>query len=204
MSDGDELDEPAGVEAEASDIETAEDVEAGRDEFDGGEPETPEGDQAEAATEDGGKVPPAAPVATTPAKSVNPFDAEPYDLGLCTVTIQIVLLPIDGDKERQVMVGVRNHQDPWILETYSLPDLPLPPNIWRMLQILKAELPARQLAKEMRDAEAAKKPEAKPAPTPKAPEKVKPKEKPAPPKLVVPKPATSNKTPSADQIALFG
>ena len=133
------------------------------------------------------------------------FLDDPYEFEQCTITAQIVLLPDDGHEcGREVMIGVRNHQDAYILQVFRLADLALPEPLLTMLGELREQLPARAVAKAMRDAEKANHQkdvdqararvtttQAKPA-------------TPAP----APKPAVAQKyagkKPTADQLALFG
>lgn len=100
-------------------------------------------------------TPAAIPVAAKPA---NPLLDDPYEFDQCTITVQMTMLPDDGHQDgREVMVGVRNHADQFIMGIFRLGELPMPDGINSLLDQLREQLPARELAKAMRDAEANKK-----------------------------------------------
>jgi hypothetical protein len=83
--------------------------------------------------------------------------AEPYDFDRCTITIGIQLLPIaDGSdpSERQVIVGVRNHNDPPIIRFATLAEITSPVVIANLLAQLRAEFPVREQARREREAKA--------------------------------------------------
>ncbi len=101
----------------------------------------------------------AAPVEQAPAANAEPSapQDEPYDFDHCTITIGIQLLPVtEGDDpiERQVIIGVRNHDDPPIVRFATLAEVTFPTVIASLLAQLRAELPARQQARVERAAKA--------------------------------------------------
>jgi hypothetical protein len=84
---------------------------------------------------------------------------EPYDFNRCTITIGIQLLPLaeGGDpKERQAIIGVRNHNDPPILRMGRWEDLATGFRFiaQELLDQLRADLPARERARQEREAQA--------------------------------------------------
>ena len=136
-------------------------------------------------------APPAAPA---PMVDTNPLTGDPYEFEQCTISVQIILLPDDGDpRGREVVIGVRNHQDAPIIRAFRFSDVPLASPVTDLLEELRAELATRELAKQKRDAEAAAKPSPKPAPV-KA--ETKPKPEPA-------KPVKVGNQPSTAQMSLF-
>jgi hypothetical protein len=111
-----------------------------------------------AAAESASKAP------AKPEKIVNPVLADPYEFDKCTVAIQIVLLPTDGDPHgREVVIGVRTHQDAPIIRVFRMDQVPLQVPITDLLEELKAQLPGRAMEKIQRETKEAKK--HKPAPT---------------------------------------
>lgn len=103
-------------------------------------------------------APTASVTAPVPPKPANPLLDDPYKFDECTITVQLTMLPNDGHADgREVMVGVRNHADPFIMGIFRLNELPLPDGIRALLDELQEQLPARELAKAMRAAEANKK-----------------------------------------------
>lgn len=82
------------------------------------------------------------------------IEKQPYDFNKCTVQIAIQLLPDDqgrlrdgGPNGRMVIVGVRSHLDAPIVRALRLSELgTLPPIVDELLDELKRELPARELA----------------------------------------------------------
>ena len=136
---------------------------------------------------------------------------DPYEFDNCTISIQIVLLPADGSElGREVMIGVRNHQDPPIIRVFRESEVALASPVTDLLEELRGELDARKMANAVRMAdEAKKKAEQKPA-TAKAPQAEKPAPKPVekkPAPVVVKKVAPVKKVgkePSKEQLSLFG
>jgi len=97
------------------------------------------------------------PDVPTAPKAEQPLAAEPYDFDHCTITIGIQLLPtLDGSdpSDRQVIVGVRNHNDPPIIRFATLAEITSPVVIAQLLAQLRAELPAREQARREREAKA--------------------------------------------------
>ncbi|AGY57989.1 hypothetical protein [Gloeobacter kilaueensis] len=81
---------------------------------------------------------------------------EAYDFERCTVTLTLQLLPDDGNAlGRQVVCGVRSHNDPPIIDTLRLSELQLPPVLTSLLEQLAATYPARQIARQRRTVSAA-------------------------------------------------
>jgi hypothetical protein len=83
---------------------------------------------------------------------------EPYDFDRCTITIGIQLLPVPegGDpKERQAIIGVRNHADPPILRMGWWEDLATGFRFiaQELLDQLRVDLPARERACQEREAQ---------------------------------------------------
>ena len=74
------------------------------------------------------------------------IERQPYEFEKCTVQIAIQLLPNDGDANgRQVVVGVRSHQDAPILRLMRWSELgALPLTVMGLVEQLQAELPARE------------------------------------------------------------
>jgi hypothetical protein len=96
-----------------------------------------------------------------PSATVEPPTApdEPYNFDRCTITIGIQLLPLAevGDpKERQAIIGVRNHNDPPILRMGRWEDLATGFRFiaQELLDQLRADLPARERARQEREAQA--------------------------------------------------
>jgi hypothetical protein len=84
---------------------------------------------------------------------------EPYDFNRCTITMGIQLLPLaeGGDpKERQAIIGVRNYDDPPILRMGRWEDLATGFRFisQELLDQLRADLPARERARQEREAQA--------------------------------------------------
>ena len=92
---------------------------------------------------------------TTPAapeKIVNPVTTDPYEFDQCTIAVQIVLLPHDGDaRGRELMVGVRNHQDTPIIRVFRMDEIQLPEAVTGLLDELRAQLPMRAMEKIQRE-----------------------------------------------------
>ena len=139
-----------------------------------------------------------------PEKIVNPVLADPYEFDQCTVAIQIVLLPNDGDAHgREVVIGVRTHQDTPIIRVFRLDQVPLGAPITNLLEELRAQLPSRAMEKIERETKEAKK--RKPAPAPARPTAnanttTSSSTKTTPP-LVTPKKA--GKEPTEGQLSMF-
>ncbi|SRR5258706_15732972 len=125
-------------------------------------------EENDADAEEPAPTPAAQPENKTPAKPekiVNPVLADPYEFDKCTVAIQIVLLPADGDPHgREVVIGVRTHQDTPIIRVFRLDQVPFQSPITDLLEELKAQLPGRAMEKIQRETKETKK--RKPAPTP--------------------------------------
>ena len=131
---------PAETEAEANANQDAPVV------ADEEQADTMTGDDAELGEDDTGDSTTSVPAR---AKREAPVE-EPYDFDRCAIQIGMQLLPDDGDPAgRPVVVGVRNHADPPIVALARLSALgPLPQVVTELLDRLRAELPARRIAKE--------------------------------------------------------
>ena len=117
------------------------------DEDNGGEKKIPQGQP--------GPIPPLAKPAIQEEPKVG-IEYDPYDFDKCVISVQLVYLPREEGKERQVMVGVRSHLDAPLIEVYNEPDLVnLNEIIRRLLERIKNEIPRRGLVK--KEAEAARK-----------------------------------------------
>ncbi len=92
---------------------------------------------------------------------------EPYHFEQCTIQVSLQILPRGEGTDRQVVIGVRNHQDAPIVRTASLSTLTLPAILSEMLTQLESEMPTRKLLKDERElkekAEAEKKAAKSPA-----------------------------------------
>ncbi len=119
-----------------------------------------EGDIAADADDAGdADAPPDAALPAQPAVPAEPPipPVEPYDFDRCTITIGIQLLPLTdgGDpRERQAIIGVRNHNDPPIIRFAALEEITSPVVIANLLAQLRAELPVREQAHREREAQA--------------------------------------------------
>ncbi|MEH1780876.1 MAG: hypothetical protein V7L26_17535 [Nostoc sp.] len=81
--------------------------------------------------------------------------ANSYEIANCPITLNLQIFPDDGSVEgRQIVIGIRNHQDPPIIKSCRSEDFTcgvIPQLIDELLAELKAELPARLLAAVERD-----------------------------------------------------
>lgn len=103
---------------------------------------------------------------TNPEKVVNPVTADPYEFDQCTIAVQIVLLPYDGNEHgREVMVGVRNHQDAPIIRVFRMDEIQLPEAITGLLDELRSQLPMRAMEKIQRETKQKEAKKRKPATT---------------------------------------
>ena len=139
---------------------------------------------------------------------------EPYVAGHCTVTIALTLQPDDSHRDgRQVLIGVRSHDEAPLIGIARLNELQLPGEIVTLLEKYELELPARgqalaeKLAQEeaRRQADEAKR---KARTTPKS-KSAKAEGMPAPqptslPALVAEGPALEITPQPTPQISLFG
>lgn len=138
---------------------------------------------------------------------------EPYVAGRCTVTIALTLQPDDGHRDgRQVLIGVRSHDEAPLIGTARLSELQLPGEIITLLERYELELPARgqvrakKLAQEeaRRQADEAKrKARATPKNKPARPEGTTPASPSPPPAPVAEEPSPEIKPQPAPQISLF-
>ena len=130
---------------------------------------------------------------------------EPYHFEQCTIQVSLQILPRGEGTDRQVVIGVRNHQDAPIVRTAPLSTLTLPAILSEMLTQLELDMPARKLLKDERElrgkAEAEKKAAAKTATRKAAGKPV------APPQPTTNKPAgapqSTGEVAQMSQIALF-
>ncbi|MFN6474029.1 MAG: hypothetical protein RMY36_030740 [Nostoc sp. SerVER01] len=78
----------------------------------------------------------------------NPELAKSYEFPNCPITISLQIFPEDGSPEgRQILIGIRNHQDPPIFKSHRSNDLAcIQQLIDELLAQLQAELPARLVA----------------------------------------------------------
>jgi hypothetical protein len=169
--------EGQGTNKEETEVEESEDTE---------ELEAGANDAAPETTEGAAAIPIPAPlVATAPNQPTedqrSDIERQPYEFDKCTVQIAIQLLPNDGDTNgRQVLVGVRSHQDAPILRLMRWNELgALPLTVMDMVEQLQSELPAReQAAKEWlekeKEAQARRHTKASPAQKTKAAKVAKP------------------------------
>lgn len=145
---------------------------------------------------------PAVKAPAKPEKIVNPVLADPYEFEKCTVAIQIVLLPADGDPHgREVVIGVRTHQDAPIIRVFRMDQVSLQAPITDLLEELKAQLPGRAMEKIQRETKEAKR--RKPAPTPARPAAASNTTTSSP---TAPTPATlkkAGKEPTEGQLSMF-
>lgn len=69
---------------------------------------------------------------------------EPFVVDRCTVTIALTLQPDDGHRDgRQVLIGVRSHNEVPLIGIARLNELQLPGEIVTLLEKYELELPAR-------------------------------------------------------------
>lgn len=116
------------------------------------------------------------------ADSQKLFD-EPYDFNQCTIQVSMQILPRGEGADRQVVIGVRNHQDAPIVRTAPLSTLTLPAILSEMLTLLELDMPARKLLKierELKEKEEAERRKAKPLQKGKGKGTGKPAAQPAP------------------------
>lgn len=103
---------------------------------------------------------------SAPEKVVNPVTADPYEFDQCTIAVQIVLLPYDGNEHgREVMVGVRNHQDAPIIRVFRMDEIQLPEAVTGLLDELRSQLPMRAMEKIQRETKEKEAKKRKPATT---------------------------------------
>ncbi len=117
--------------------------------------------------------------------------AEPYDFNQCTIQVSLQILPRGEGTDRQVVIGVRNHQDAPIVRTASLSTLTLPAILSDMLTQLESEMPTRKLLKDERELKEKAEAEKKAAKSPAKKAAGKPAAPPQPPanEVTVSKPA---------------
>ncbi|MEH2067906.1 MAG: hypothetical protein V7K47_07020 [Nostoc sp.] len=74
--------------------------------------------------------------------------AKSYEFSNCPITVNLQIFPEDGSPEgRQILIGIRNHQDPPIFKSHRLNDFADIPQLLNELFVqLQAELPARLVA----------------------------------------------------------
>ncbi len=92
---------------------------------------------------------------TTPSPE-NPLLADPYDYAHCQITATITWLPSDDHPQgREVVLAVRNHEDPPLMRVYRATQLEglLEDTLEELLAELRRQLPARQLSKMRQEAE---------------------------------------------------
>ncbi len=134
----------------------------------------------------------------------NIFD-EPYDFSQCTIQVSMQILSRGEGNDRQVVIGVRNHQDAPIVRTAPLSTLTLPAILSEMLAQLESDMPARKLLKDERElrekAEAEKKAAAKTVTRKAASKPVSPPQPPA--NKPADAPQSTGEVAQMAQIALF-
>lgn len=126
-------------------------------------------DPAELAEESNiekGETKAAATTPVAPEKIINPVTTDPYEFEQCTIAVQIVLLPHDGDTHgREVMIGVRNHQDTPIIRIFRMDEIQLPEAVTGLLDELRSQLPMRAMEKIQRETKEKEAKKRKPATT---------------------------------------
>lgn len=107
-----------------------------------------------------------ATIPAAPEKIINPVTTDPYEFEQCTIAVQIVLLPHDGDTHgREVMVGVRNHQDIPIIRVFRMDEIQLTEAVTGLLDELRSQLPMRAMEKIQRETKEKEAKKRKPATT---------------------------------------